>query len=127
MLSNIRVPTTAQIRALEAAWIKSAATTTGTNWSQVLMEIAGRGAAFATLSLWQEHPGHVTVICGRGNNGGDGLVGGSLSDTVGHSGKLLRAGHQWWVLQEQKRKQCRRANQKPISDCWKKPEPKFFM
>ncbi len=74
MLSNVRVPTTSQIRALEAAWIKSARDTTGTNWGQVLMEIAGRGAAFATLNLWQSNPGQVAVICGRGNNGGDGLV-----------------------------------------------------
>jgi len=74
MLSNVRVPKTAQIRALEAAWIKSANETPGTNWGQVLMEVAGRGAAFAALNLWQDNNGHVCVICGRGNNGGDGLV-----------------------------------------------------
>ena len=74
MLSNVRVPTTAQIRALEAAWIKSANETSQANWGQVLMEVAGRGAAFAALSLWNDNAGHVAIICGRGNNGGDGLV-----------------------------------------------------
>ncbi len=38
------------------------------------MEIAGRGAAIRALRLWQESPGHVVIVCGRGNNGGDGLV-----------------------------------------------------
>ena len=74
MLSNVRVPTTAQIRALEKAWIETANQSTGTSWGQVLMEIAGRGAAFAALSLWDENAGHIAIVCGRGNNGGDGLV-----------------------------------------------------
>ena len=38
------------------------------------MEIAGRGAAEAAFSLWQRQPGPVAVVCGRGNNGGDGFV-----------------------------------------------------
>ncbi|MBS1994431.1 MAG: NAD(P)H-hydrate dehydratase [Cyanobacteria bacterium SZAS LIN-3] len=76
MLSNVRVPTTSQIRALESAWINEAndACEKSSNWGQVLMEIAGRGAALAALSLWDENPGHVLVVCGSGNNGGDGLV-----------------------------------------------------
>ena len=78
MLSNVRVPTTAQIRALEASWIaeanKACGDQPGSNWGQVLMEIAGRGAALAALSLWDDNAGHVTIICGGGNNGGDGLV-----------------------------------------------------
>ncbi|MBU6455199.1 MAG: NAD(P)H-hydrate dehydratase [Cyanobacteria bacterium REEB67] len=84
MLSNVRVPTTAQIRALEAAWIKSANSAAdhgkgapALNWGQVLMENAGRGAAFVALALWDEHAGQIgkiSVVCGKGNNGGDGLV-----------------------------------------------------
>ncbi|MBP9089808.1 NAD(P)H-hydrate dehydratase [bacterium] len=75
MLSNLRVPTTKQIRSLEAAWIESIAEISdGLNWGQTLMEVAGRGAALAALSLWDENPGHIAIFCGCGNNGGDGLV-----------------------------------------------------
>jgi ADP-dependent NAD(P)H-hydrate dehydratase / NAD(P)H-hydrate epimerase len=84
VLSNVRVPTTAQIRALEAAWIQSANSAAdhgqgapALNWGQVLMESAGRGAAFVALALWDEHAGQIgkiSVVCGKGNNGGDGLV-----------------------------------------------------
>jgi ADP-dependent NAD(P)H-hydrate dehydratase / NAD(P)H-hydrate epimerase len=73
MLSNLRIPTTAQTRSLEAAYIEMASSKES-NWSQVLMEIAGRGAANALLSLWDSNPGYVAVFCGPGNNGGDGLV-----------------------------------------------------
>lgn len=38
------------------------------------MEIAGRGAAIRALRMWQENPGEVVIVVGRGNNGGDGLV-----------------------------------------------------
>jgi hydroxyethylthiazole kinase-like uncharacterized protein yjeF len=75
MLSNLRVPTTKQIRTLEAEWIKSISDIGGgLNWGQTLMEVAGRGAALAALSLWDENPGHIAIFCGSGNNGGDGLV-----------------------------------------------------
>jgi NAD(P)H-hydrate epimerase len=65
-----RIPTTAQLRSLEADWIKKC----GGSWGQVLMEIAGRGAAEIAFDMWQEQPGHVAIFCGRGNNGGDGMV-----------------------------------------------------
>jgi hydroxyethylthiazole kinase-like uncharacterized protein yjeF len=65
-----RIPTTAQLRELEASYIKIC----DARWGQTLMEIAGRGAAEIALSLWQENPGDVVVFCGRGNNGGDGMV-----------------------------------------------------
>lgn len=66
----MRIPTTAQIRQLESEWISQC----GNNWGQVLMEIAGRAAAIRALRMWQERPGTVTIVCGTGNNGGDGLV-----------------------------------------------------
>lgn len=66
----MRIPTTEQIRDLESKWISHC----DGNWGQVLMEIAGRGAAIKALRMWQESPGEVVVVAGRGNNGGDGLV-----------------------------------------------------
>src|ERR1700722_19655442 len=70
MRTLTRIPTTTQIRQLESDWIKQC----GSSWGQVLMEIAGRGAAKEVGKFWQESPGLVTVVCGRGNNGGDGMV-----------------------------------------------------
>src|SRR5260221_14520167 len=70
MRLSTRVPTTAQLRNLEAAWIKAC----HSDWGLVLMEIAGRHAAEQSVSIWQEGAGDVVVLCGRGNNGGDGLV-----------------------------------------------------
>ncbi len=66
----MRIPTTEQIRDLEKNWIEHC----DENWGQVLMEIAGRGAAINALRLWQENPGDVVIVVGKGNNGGDGLV-----------------------------------------------------
>jgi NAD(P)H-hydrate epimerase len=65
-----RIPTTKQLRELEAAWIKEC----GANWGVVLMEAAGLGAAGIAASLLAGQDGCVAVICGSGNNGGDGLV-----------------------------------------------------
>jgi NAD(P)H-hydrate epimerase len=73
MLSNLRIPTTEQIRKIEQAYIELASSDS-VNWGQVLMELAGRGAANALLSLWHLNPGLVTVLAGPGNNGGDGFV-----------------------------------------------------
>jgi ADP-dependent NAD(P)H-hydrate dehydratase / NAD(P)H-hydrate epimerase len=70
MRLSSRVPSTQQIRALEASYIKE----NDANWGQVLMEIAGRGAAQAIFESWSQTMGDVTVFCGRGNNGGDGMV-----------------------------------------------------
>jgi ADP-dependent NAD(P)H-hydrate dehydratase / NAD(P)H-hydrate epimerase len=42
--------------------------------SLVLMENAGRGAALAILERWPEHTAATLVMCGTGNNGGDGFV-----------------------------------------------------
>ena len=41
----------------------------------ILMENAGRGAASVALDILDGKPGaRVTIVCGRGNNGGDGFV-----------------------------------------------------
>lgn len=42
--------------------------------SQLVMEIAGRQVAVIARRLHEKHPGPVVVVCGKGNNGGDGLV-----------------------------------------------------
>ncbi len=65
-----RIPTTAQLRDHEEQWISSC----HQDWGMVLMEVAGRQAAVTALSLLESAPGPVTIICGSGNNGGDGLV-----------------------------------------------------
>jgi len=40
----------------------------------ILMENAGRGAALVVLESAREHPGPIVIVCGKGNNGGDGFV-----------------------------------------------------
>lgn len=42
--------------------------------SQLVMEVAGRQVAVVARRLSEQHPGTVVVVCGKGNNGGDGLV-----------------------------------------------------
>lgn len=42
--------------------------------SRVVMETAGRQVAVIARCLSEQHPGPVLVVCGKGNNGGDGLV-----------------------------------------------------
>ncbi|MEM8824830.1 MAG: NAD(P)H-hydrate dehydratase [Pseudomonadota bacterium] len=60
------------MRALEQAAIESGSVT-----GLELMERAGRGAVEAILAEWPElaaAPGRAVVLCGPGNNGGDGFV-----------------------------------------------------
>ncbi|MFP7672809.1 NAD(P)H-hydrate dehydratase [Marivita sp. S0852] len=64
--------TAAQMRAIEQAEIESGAVT-----GLQLMERAGRGAVAAALAEWPElADGHhrAMILCGPGNNGGDGFV-----------------------------------------------------
>ena len=64
--------TAAQMRAIEKAAIDSGAVTGG-----ALMERAGRAVVDAIFAHWPklaEVPGRAIVLCGPGNNGGDGYV-----------------------------------------------------
>ncbi len=70
MRSLPRIPSTSQLRKLESEWIKKC----DHSWGQVLMEIAGRAAAEVCLRAWEDRPGRVVIVCGTGNNGGDGMV-----------------------------------------------------
>ncbi|MDZ4310835.1 MAG: NAD(P)H-hydrate dehydratase [Cypionkella sp.] len=66
------VLTAAQMRAIEAAAIASGAVT-----GLELMERAGAGVVAAVLEEWPEMaltPQRAVVLCGPGNNGGDGFV-----------------------------------------------------
>jgi hydroxyethylthiazole kinase-like uncharacterized protein yjeF len=64
-----KVVTTAQMRAIEAA-----ADRAGVSYAQ-MMEAAGRAVAQAVLARVESAAAQrVVVLCGRGNNGGDGLV-----------------------------------------------------
>lgn len=62
----------AQMRSIEGAAIASGAVT-----GLELMERAGRGVVSAIFEIWPEllaAPGRAVVLCGPGNNGGDGYV-----------------------------------------------------
>ncbi len=59
----------AQIQALDRLMISQAKIP-----GLVLMENAGRGAAEVILSHWKKQAKRTLVICGTGNNGGDGFV-----------------------------------------------------
>lgn len=64
--------TAEQMRAAEAAAIESGKVT-----GLELMERAGRGVVEAILAEWpnlRDRPGRAYVVCGPGNNGGDGFV-----------------------------------------------------
>ncbi|MDO5370990.1 NAD(P)H-hydrate epimerase [Paracoccus sp. (in: a-proteobacteria)] len=63
-----QVLTTAEMRALEAAAMSRGAVT-----GLELMERAGAAVAGAIRLRWPR-PGHAVVLCGPGNNGGDGYV-----------------------------------------------------
>ncbi|MEM9249188.1 MAG: NAD(P)H-hydrate dehydratase [Pseudomonadota bacterium] len=64
--------TSAQMRAIEQASIESGSVT-----GLSLMEVAGAGVVSAILAEWPsmaETAGHAVILCGPGNNGGDGYV-----------------------------------------------------
>lgn len=57
----------------------------------VLMENAGRGAVDALLQARGDGPHRVAVLCGPGNNGGDGFVFARRLLTLGHEVRVLLA------------------------------------
>lgn len=76
MLNGTQILTSAQMRAIE-----SAAIATGQATGLDLMERAGQAVVAAILRKWPEYETHtesephrVVVLCGPGNNGGDGFV-----------------------------------------------------
>lgn len=68
MLSGTEILTTAQMRAIESAAMASGQVT-----GRQLMERAGAAVAGHIRLRWPK-PGRATVLCGPGNNGGDGYV-----------------------------------------------------
>src|SRR6516164_3217803 len=67
----LSVATTAQIRKLESDWIARA----NARWGQVLMELAGSSAASVAYDMLSDFDqASAIILCGNGNNGGDGLV-----------------------------------------------------
>ncbi|MBU3029216.1 NAD(P)H-hydrate epimerase [Paracoccus marinaquae] len=68
MLNGTEILTTAQMRAIETAAMDSGAVT-----GLDLMERAGAAVAGQIRLRWPK-PGQATVLCGPGNNGGDGYV-----------------------------------------------------
>jgi NAD(P)H-hydrate epimerase len=61
--------------------------------SLVLMENAGRGATELVARRLEERPGPVAVVCGPGNNGGDGFVVARLLRMRGRDVTVLFASH----------------------------------
>ena len=59
---------------------------------RLLMEIAGQGAAQAIALRFGGVPGHAVILCGRGNNGGDGYVVARALDDRGWRTQCLTLG-----------------------------------
>lgn len=73
-----------QMRAAEAAAIKAGIAAAG------LMEAAGKQTADIAMRAWTQRP--VTVICGPGNNGGDGFVAARVLSEAGWPVKIALMG-----------------------------------
>ena len=83
MLEGTEVLTTAQMRAIESAAMASGEVT-----GLELMERAGRAVAGQIRLRWPK-AGRVTVLCGPGNNGGDGYVVARLLHRAGWQVRVL--------------------------------------
>lgn len=75
----IPVATAAEMRALDAATIADIGLP-----GAVLMETAGRGVAAAVVARLPAGGGAIAVVCGSGNNGGDGFVIARVLRAAGH-------------------------------------------
>lgn len=76
-MSNANVYTTSQIKAIEALAEKQAGLS-----KTALMQRAGHAALFALKDAWPQAR-YITVVCGPGNNGGDGYVLAYLAHRLG--------------------------------------------
>src|SRR5678815_1025264 len=65
----MRLVTGSEMQALDRATIDG-----GHVAALELMERAGRATAAQALAMLREAPGRVEILCGKGNNGGDGFV-----------------------------------------------------
>ena len=83
MLTGTEVLTTAQMRAIESTAMASGQVT-----GLELMERAGRAVAGHIRLRWPK-AGYVTVLCGPGNNGGDGYVVACLLHRAGWRVRVL--------------------------------------
>nr|WP_111301054.1 NAD(P)H-hydrate dehydratase [Paracoccus saliphilus] len=90
MLHGTQILGSAQMRAIESAAIAQ-----GTVTAATLMERAGQGVVTAILDRWPDlaqAPGQAVVLCGPGNNGGDGFVVARLLAGRGWQLRVLLAG-----------------------------------
>lgn len=81
MLFGTEILTAAQMRAIESASMAS-----GELSGSALMERAGAAVAGHIRLQWPK-PGHATILCGPGNNGGDGYV---IARLLSNAGWRLR-------------------------------------
>lgn len=81
------VVTAAEMRALDRATIEDIGLPALT-----LMETAGRAVANAALDMLDGDGGHIAVVCGPGNNGGDGFVAARVLRDLGHDAVVYLAG-----------------------------------
>ena len=85
-MAGVVLLSAAQMRAVEEAAFASGVS------SAAVMEKAGEAAAQAALQGWSKRP--VVVLCGPGNNGGDGYVAARLLAEAGWTVKVLFIGDQ---------------------------------
>lgn len=89
-MQDLPLLTAAAMREIEARAMKSGATSSG-----ALMEVAGQSVVQAIWAKWPQFkttPGRALVLCGPGNNGGDGYVIARLLHLAGWQVALFASG-----------------------------------
>src|SRR4051812_47692263 len=76
----MKIVTAAEMREIDRLTVERAGIT-----SLALMENAGTAVAEAALL----HPGQILIVCGKGNNGGDGLVAARKLHQAGREVKVV--------------------------------------